>query len=203
MSANARVRSIRWGLGAVVTCLIALTGCGGDNGGVVVTVTGLVADDGDLSGLAGATVKVGNLTSEPTPASGAFSVAGVGIGQREFTVTREGYLATTVVLNVPPGGGNLGTIYLRPVPAQGKGNVSGTVTDAGLPAVGATVTAGGQTARTKSDGSFVLYNLSPGNVRVTARLGGKSGTATASVVAAQTTSVVISINTRPPDPPVI
>ena len=54
---------------------------------------------------------------------------------------------------------------------------------------------------TKDDGTFSVYNLTPGNVTVRASSGAMSGLGVASVTAGATYTLTINVGTGPPDPP--
>lgn len=193
-----------WWLLAVVVGIgsVLIAGCGGGGGDTATgTVTGFVADNSTLSNLAGATVRVGTTGSATTDASGAFIVTGVPAGTRTLTVSLAGYETYSTVITVTTGTSAQGTVYLAQGQQSGKGHVTGTVTDSSVPVSGATVTAGGKSAITKADGTYAIYNLTPGNVTVEGSLGSKSGYKTVTVAESTTVAANISLSLTPPPPP--
>jgi hypothetical protein len=182
----------------VATALVA--GCGGGGGTTTGTVTGFVRDSSTLAYLSGATVQIGTTTSGVSDASGAFRITDVPTGTRAVSVLLSGYesLSTTVGVTAAT---NLGDLYLPQGQLTGKGHVSGIVYDSSVTQSGVTVTAGGKSALTKSDGSFVIYNLTPGNVTVQALSGSKSGLAVVTVTAGTTSSTTVNLSITPPPPP--
>jgi len=187
---------------ALLPCA-AFVGCGGSSDGDEADVFGIVADDSTLLGLSGATVSVAGVPAEPTDAYGAFILLRAPGGTRTITVVRNEYQTASTEVPLAAGDNDLGTLYIRPMAVPGLAHVSGGVRDSGTAVAGAQVTVGGKTAFTKTDGTFALYNLSPGSVDVQARSGAKSGSANVTLSSGMTTSVSISVSVRPPDPPII
>jgi hypothetical protein len=190
---------------AVLTLLVG--GCGGGGGNENVSATGVVRDAGTLAVIVGARA-VGSSSQAITNDSGVFTLddapAGGTIG-----VTAAGYQAQQV--SVPEGTGqqDLGTIYLVPSPLNDCGLVTGTITIGVTPADGATVTAGGQTATTRDDGTYTIYNVPDGAQTVRASkvvttAGGqvtKRGKTSVVVTSVQAATANISLKEWPPDQP--
>jgi hypothetical protein len=178
-------------------------GCGDGGGSTTGTVTGFVADSSTLAFLAGATVQVGTTNSGTTDASGAFRVTGVATGTRSVTVLLGGHETLSTTVSVTGATQSIGILYLPQGQETGKGHIHGIVYDSSVTQAGVTVTAGGKTALTKSDGSFVIYNLAPGNVTVNAISGTKSALSVVTVAAATTVSTTLNLSISPPPPPVL
>jgi hypothetical protein len=182
---------------------VVVTGCGGGDGGAVATVTGTLADASTLLPLTGGVVTIAGKSSTSTDSSGAFTVGPVATGTRSLTAACPGYEPLSYAQTLWAGTNNLGTLYLLPVAIAGEGHISGTVMDSGGVVAGAVVRAGGKTAVTKEDGTFVIRNLDPGNVTVVAVKGAKSDSREVTVAADATVSVNLSLTLSPPPPPVI
>jgi hypothetical protein len=180
-----------------------LKGCGGGGGGggTLATVTGYIADDSTLNGLSGAVVTIGGKDSDPSSVSGSFAVTTVPVGTRDLDVTLSGYQTFSGTVSLSAGSNYLGTLYLVPGTISGKGHISGIVRASGSAVAGARITAGGKTAYSKEDGTFAVYNLTPGNVTVQATSGAMSGLGVAAVTSGGTASVTLSIGIGPPPPP--
>jgi len=185
-----------------VAALVVVSGCGGGGGAGGTTVSGFVYDDSTLGGVSGAQVSVGG-KSTTTSASGAFTLTSVPVGTRTLVVTKTSYQLLSTSFTAVAGATGLGPVYLRPQLTPGKGVVIGTVQDAGVPVPGAAVIGGGKTAVTKSDGTFAIYSLPPGDTVVTAQSGVKLGRNHVIVVQDTTVSVSVGLSFSPPLPPTI
>lgn len=180
-----------------------LVGCGGGGGGPAATasIMGIIADNSTLVGLSGAVVSIAGKSSLPTDAAGRFSLSGLSVGTSAYTVVLTGYNAATNSVTLPAGVSDLGTLYLQPVTTTGLGNISGVILSTGTTVAGASVRAGGKMGFSKSDGSYALYNITPGNVTVSASSGSQSGFGVVNVIAGTTASLTINISLGPPPPP--
>lgn len=166
-------------------------------------MVGYVYDDTTLSPVLGATAKVGTATSAPTSTAGAFTIAGAPTGNRTLSVFKTGYATKDVQVWLAAGGNNVGVIYLPAVQTPGLGAVTGWVQDSGAAVADAMVVAGGKTAKTKPNGAFAIYNITPGDVTVTAQSGPKIGRVVVNVVPDGTATANLSLSVSPPPPPVI
>lgn len=187
----------------VLVGLVAGCGGGGGGGSTTVTVTGNVLDNQTLAGISGADVKIGTMTSVLTSSSGQFAVPGVGSGTQSVVITKSGYNALTRSVTVSSSSVYMGDIYLAPGTVSGKGHITGYVRNSGVGVGGAEVKAQGKTAYTKTDGSYTLYNLTPGSVTVSATLDELSGSVSTTVTSGATASANISVAIGPPPPPPI
>lgn len=188
----------------ILVAVMGIAGCGGGGGaGTIANVTGTLADASTLLPLTGGVVTIAGKSSAPTDSSGTFSLSGVAAGIRPLTAACTGYEPLSCSQSLSTGLNDLGTLYLLPAAIAGKGHISGTVTDSGGVVAGAVVRAGGKTAVTKEDGTFVIRNLDPGNVTVIAVKGAKSDTQEVTVAADVTSSTYLSLTLSPPPPPVI
>lgn len=191
---------------------VLLTGCGGGGGDAVgADVTGVVRDDGSLEPLQGAVVEIDGVQSAPTDAAGQFTVANVGVGTRQMSVNRTGYQTLTGSVQVTSGGVNVGNVYLPPTATPGKGHISGVILesfDSGTgqldaPVGGATVVSGGKTAHSKPDGTFAVYNVTPGQVSVIAEFNARLARANITVPADATAAVTLRLTVSPPSAPAL
>jgi len=187
------------------TMVVLLAGCGGGGGGssTSATVTGNVMDNQTLVAISGVDVKLGTMTSVLTNSSGVFTIANVSAGTLSTVFTKTGYNVLTKSVTVSGSSVNMGDLYLIPGTVSGKGHLTGYVRSSGTGVGGATVTAGGITALTKSDGSYAIYNITPGTVTATATLDELTGSVSATITSGATTSANISVAIGPPGPPPI
>jgi hypothetical protein len=190
---------------ALILLALGLGGCGGGGGGQVLTLSGVVRDDGNLTAVASAHVSTTGGQSTLTDANGQFSLGDVSSGSGTVSVAMTGY--DTKVVSVPAGSGgvSLGTIYLQPAAQSGYGRIVGSVTEAGVPAAGATLQAGGRTGVSKADGSYAIYNV-PAMVQTVlgqSANGFTSGSSDPVQVPnmGTITASPISLSTEPPPPP--
>jgi hypothetical protein len=148
------------------------------------TVTGKVVDASTNQPLAGVSIVSGQISATTTN-TGEFTLSNIPQGSQTITFTLTGYSTSTSSVNVFAGGIlSLGTSLLSPNPTTGI--IKGAVTDAsnGQPLSGATITVTGSfngSAITGVDGSFIITNITPGSVTVTASKAGYyavSGTGT-------------------------
>lgn len=186
----------------LVSAIALVTGCGGGDSSPS-TLSGTVVDAGTLQPLANASVVVTTGVSTVTDATGFFFFDSFNPGVSSVSVAAPGYV--TQVVNVPAGGGDksVGTVFLTPAPVAGTGNVTGIITEGGVAAANAVITSGGRTARSRSDGVYVLYNVPAGfqTVQVVNAAGTMGGSKNVSVSAASTVTADIPLTTSPPPPP--
>lgn len=187
----------------VVLAAIGLAGCGG-GGTVLFGLQGKVLDDGVLTPVHGARVVADTGQTGTTDASGQFLLDGVPAGAQSLTVAAMGYQTRSVPISGSSAGLSVGTVYLRPAALQGSGNVTGVVTEAGVPADAAALQAGGRQALSKRDGTYALYNVPIGKQTVVAMSADGQSSGSASVIVGNQTSVTANIalsNSPPPPPP--
>jgi hypothetical protein len=99
-------------------------------------------------------------------ADGSFEIASTGPGKVTLRASANGYKVAEQVLEVPPGGEAEASLTLaRPT---GPGTIRGVarLSNTKGPAVNVPIAAGGKTALSGPDGSFVLGGVGPGPVRV-------------------------------------
>lgn len=209
------MRKIRCSLtGAVLIGLagLMLSGCGGGGGGVAgANVWGVVVDDSTLNPIQGAVVQIAGVQSAATGADGAFLVANIGVGTQQMNVYRTDYQTVTQSVEVTAGGADLGDVYLPVVASPGKGHISGVVLETfdstsgqlNDPVAGAFIVSGGRTAYSKPDGSFSIYNVTPGPASVVAQASSKLARANLTVVADQTVVVTMRLSVSPPPAPAL
>jgi len=192
---------------AIGSLIVCMSGCGGggggDDGGGTASVTGTIADDGTLTGLAGATVTIGG-QSTATVGSGGFNLAGVATSATTIAVTRDGYQAGVFPVVLSAGYNNVGTLYLQPVGQPLSGNVSGTVREGGTAVANAYLQCGGVTARSKGDGTYAVYNVPEGDHTIWAQSadGMKTGWRLVTITSGTTlTGQLILVSEGPPPPP--
>ena len=111
-------------------------------------------------------------TNTVTDATGNFTLSEVPGGTQSISFSLSGYMTTTVSVDSTPGSIiDLGDNSLYPISTAGI--IRGTVTDItnGMPLADATVEVTGSftgTASTGADGSFVIGNVTPGSLTLTA-----------------------------------
>lgn len=199
---------MRTALAYVVACAflagacLVIAGCGGDDD-TTATVIGYVHDESTRAPLQGATARIGDSTSAPTGLDGVFRIADVAPGARTLIIYRTDYATREFEVHLQDGENNVGVRYLPVVQAPGLGYVSGTVRDAGGVVSDALVVAGGKTAKSKDDGTFVIYSVAPGDVVVTAQSGARIGRVVVTVMPDVPTVVDVWLTVSPPLPPVI
>lgn len=187
----------------VIVLGLLLGGCGGGDGGVATSISGTVYDDGTLTAVEGAIVAATSATDTTTDSAGYFELSNVSSGLRSITVAADGYTTQAVTVAAGSGDKSVGLVYLEPAPRSGYGSVSGTITESGTVLGGAIVRCGGQTARTKSDGTYTVYNVAAGVQAVVAASsdGSTGGTTSVTVVSLGTVTANIALTTQPPAPP--
>ena len=196
-------------LAATGTMMAGCGGGGGDDPGV--NVSGTVRDDSSLQPIQGATVQVAGSQPVTTDANGFFTVADISAGSRQMSIYGTGYQTLTSTFQVSVGGTNLGDVYLPVVASSGKGHISGLLLETfdavsgqlDDPVDGATIVAGGRTAVSKTDGSFSIYNITPGPASVVAQSGTKLARGNVTVPADGTTSVTLRLSVSPPAAPAL
>ena len=145
------------------------------------SVTGTVIDASTNQPLGGVTVQVSGVGSQgsataTTDSAGHFSLSGIAAGTQEISFSSNGYASSSSTVTVTAGSIiNLGTVPLST--STTSGIIKGTVTDAsnGQPLAGAIIEITGSftgNAVTGSDGSFMLANITPGAVTITASKAG-------------------------------
>ncbi len=150
---------------------VMLTGCGGGGGGGGSTGTGNTTVSGtvllvetNLPPSPGAVVTIGGQQAT-TDATGAFTLTSVSSSATSGTVTATGEQPLTLALHLTSGQVNaLGTIYVSSTgyTAIASGTVASSTNGVNKPISGATVTIGGQSTVTASDGTFTISNLPVG-----------------------------------------
>lgn len=188
----------------VIACLAApwLPGCGG-GGEALLALQGKVLDDGDLTPVSGARVVADTGQTTTTNARGEFTLPNLSAQARSITVAADGYQTAVEPISRLGGALTVSTVYLRPAPVQGAGQVTGVITEAGSAASGASVQAGGRQAFSKSDGTYTLYNVPIGRQTVMAVSadGQTSGSATVTVPNQASVTANIALSNSPPPPP--
>lgn len=186
----------------IISSALILGGCGGGSGSGPASISGFVYDAGTRLPISGIRVVVPSSTETVTDTDGFFLLSGTGGGS--VSVAGTGYVTQTV--SIPSGSGDLylGGFYLVPAPLSGYGNITGTITEAGLVVPGAVVTCAGRTSYTDSAGKYTLYNVLAGFQTVVARnpSKGTGGSANVSVSSLTTSTSNIQMTTMPPPPPV-
>ena len=183
--------------------LTCLSGCGGGDSALV-RLLGQVLDDGSLAAVQGARMVVSPGGAQGTSdVNGNFDVAGVP-ATTTVTITASGYQNTTLQLANQTGEVDLGKIYLVPAPVAGTGTVSGLVTTAGgAAAPGASVRAADREAKTRTNGTYKLYNVPAGFQTLFAASADRStsGTVNVTVLGQFETIANIRLTIQPPLPP--
>ncbi|VAW64912.1 hypothetical protein MNBD_GAMMA09-805, partial [hydrothermal vent metagenome] len=164
---------------------------------VPLNIKGTVVDADSSLPLAGATIQVVNSSiAIQTDAAGTFQLNNVLPGSVTLQISSTGYILSSSVISAASGGEiNLGLIALKPGSATGNtGTVSGYITDSisGKALNGVVVTLSGsdnKTAFTGIDGRFVINNVNPGNINITAGLSGY-------INAISTTDIIAGSNTQ-------
>ncbi|CCW35386.1 Carboxypeptidase regulatory-like domain [Chthonomonas calidirosea] len=147
-----------------------LAGCGGGGGGASsgnLTVIGTVLTvETDAPPNPPATVSIAG-HSTTTSTNGAFTLTGIPASATTATVSAQGEQTLTLHLQLPSQSTqpvNLGTIFLSAsgYNASVTGQIVTTVNGQNQPVGGATVTIGGSSTLSGSDGSFTISNLPVG-----------------------------------------
>ena len=188
----------------LVLAATALVGCGGGGGGVPLTVSGYVADAGTRSAVVGAVVSAQGQTVS-TGDNGIFALTNLTTNPVMLTVGATAYQGLQQSVQVIGGALNVGTLYLAPAHTSGTGEVMGTVTSSGAPAVNVRVFNETRLARTDAQGNFTLYNVPAGPRTLTATNSDQTAMAFASVnVPAEGTvsAGIIALKGGPPPPPI-
>jgi hypothetical protein len=182
---------------------LGVSGCGGGGDGVPSSLNGTVLDDGTLTPVSGARVIANTGQSDTTDANGDFTLSSLSNGAGTLTVACTGYRTATVAIYPTGGAASLGFVYLKPATLQGRGSITGAVTEAGSAADGTALQAGGRHAVSKSDGSYTIYNVPVGSQTVVALSadGQTGGSASGTVVNQGTLTLDITLTTSPPAPP--
>ena len=186
--------------------LLGLSGCGSGGGGTGTTLHGKLLDDGTLTGIAGATVVAPGGQGITANADGSFTLGNLAQMPDSLTATAPGYQTLSVtVTEEAKKKGTVGALYLKPARVAGTGNISGIVTQAGLPAVGTSVRAGGKLAVTKADGTYTVHNVPMGSqaVAATSANGSAGATSSVTVISQTTVTVNLALSTQPPLPPAL
>lgn len=193
---------------SIVCLVIALTisvalvaGCGGGRSATS-TLSGTVVDAGTLQPIAGAFVVGGGLNAT-TDADGDFFCDGISPGASSVTVAATGYV--NQVVDVPAGGGDktVGIVYMVPAPVNGAGDVTGVITEGGVGAAGAAITSAGHAAKSRSDGTYTLYNVPAGfqTIKAINAAGTLAGSKNVSVNSSATVTADIPLTQAPPPAP--
>lgn len=159
------------------------------------TIRGQVVDADTGAGLGGVTLNISGPTTRSltTVADGSFLADGLGAGSYTLQLTLSNYspFATTTVTSSGQAT-DLGVITLKQLSTSSTASVSGTIRDAttGHALGGVTVTATGapSPATSNADGTYVIANVPPGTVTVTAAL---SGYTSASITSSLTAGAML------------
>lgn len=154
------------------------------------TLTGTVADATTHQALAGASI---TLVSDPaitalSNSGGSFTLAQVPQDSQSIVVSLSGYAPVSRTVTLTAGSiSDLGSFELVPNPATGiiKGALTAEAT--GLPLDGVSVTVAGAfqgSVLTGTDGAFVIGNVTPGSVTITASKSGYQQVVTTGTVVA-------------------
>jgi len=202
-------------LASVVVCLALmgmvaiLAGCdSSDSDDLSATVTGIVADASTLYPVAGATIELDGNRSPQSDTQGQFALDQAPVGDQTLLAYATGFATTQVPVTLSSGPNAVGTIYLREGQQSGKGDIVGTLAPYSASLLGATVTGGGKSARTRAvqrtDGTtavmFFLYNIAPGSVTLQMASADRtmSGSTTVTVVAGRSVEATINSRLSPP-----
>lgn len=161
---------VRAGLLLVLPLALFLFGCGGGGGAgpLNLIVSGIIADDGTLVGITGATVSSQGQTAN-TLGDGSFILYNLTQNPATLTLGAAGYQGRQEEITILGGAVNIGTLYLKPTHIGGTGIVTGQVTLNQFSAVGAIVFFDEwHTATTDQNARFTLYNVPAGNQTLTA-----------------------------------
>ena len=195
-----------------IACVVPFAGCGGGGGGGgdggSANVSGRVLDDGTLNPVIGATVNAGG-GQTTTGAGGLFTLTGVSTGTVSFTVNAGAYDQLVESRTLFSGANNAGDFFLKPTRLSStRGHVGGTAqTLGGAPVGSASVTVLASSvnfgAKSKTDGSFTVYNVpfGPGSLSAFEQSAGTFGPAALTVDQAQESVGIIRLTTGPPPPP--
>lgn len=187
---------------ALASAVAMVAGCGGGSCGGGNTLSGTVVDAGSLQPIAGAQAIVGGKAAT-TDANGLFVLECMGSGAVTVTVIDTNYVNS--VVEVPAGSGDrsAGIVYLAPAPLPNTGNVTGIISQGGLAAAGAVITCAGHTSRSRSDGTYTLYNVLPGfqTITVVNAAGTLGGSKSVTVESGNTITANIPLTSTPPTPP--
>ncbi|HVM15715.1 MAG TPA: carboxypeptidase regulatory-like domain-containing protein [Egibacteraceae bacterium] len=167
-----------------------------DTGGGLPTATVTAYDaDGNIA------AQQAVVASSPNPAQiGNYSIEGLQPGTYTVTASAPGYQSESRTITAPAGQTPNVVFNLQPAEVEDPGAIAGTVTaaDGGGPIAGATVTAGGESATTGGDGSYVIEGLAAGQYTVTANAAGyEQGSQTATVTEGQTTTADFALAAAP------
>jgi hypothetical protein len=178
---------------------LLLGGCGGGGGGTF-TLVGEVRDAGTLAAIYNALVQAGATTN--TDLAGSFLLSGAEGNTATFSAND--YQTEEVPIPGSSGTVDLGTVYLAPLYVPGTANITGTVSQGGVPVQGAEVSCGTRRALTRADGTYILFNVPAGVQTVMAvspdHLTG--GSKNLNVFIGQPNIADIQLTLQPPPPPV-
>ena len=200
-----------------LACIVPLSGCGsggggGGNGGGSADVTGRVMDDGNLNPVAGASVSVGGRQTTTTNSSGFFFVTGAQTGTVSFTINATMYDQLVEPRTLFAGSNDLSALPFFIPPARltsTRGHIGGTVQTVGganvsNASVNVLASSVNFTGRSKTDGSFKVYNVPFGTGSLSA-LGsqgeGTYGPSAISVDQPEESAGIIRLTSGPPPPP--
>ena len=186
-------------------CALALSGCGGGGGGGgAASATGTVLADGSLAPISGASVSVAGRAAT-SGADGTFTVLNLPTGDQTVRATASGYQPYSGTVNLAPVLNDVGAVYMAPVTSASNGTVTGRIIDGtGRGVAGASIQLGLVSARSRTDGTFAVYDVPPMTYSLIVT-GEEDRTATMSgvtVEAGQSTDVGdVTLSSGPPGPP--
>ena len=136
---------------------------------------------------------------------GTFTLENLPTGDQTIGATLSGYQAYSATVNLAPVLNDVGAIYMAPVTSASNGAVTGRIKDdTGRGVADAAITLGLLSARSRSDGTFTVYNVPPMSYSLIVT-GSDERRATLSgvtVAAGQTTNVGdVTLSAGPPGPP--
>lgn len=187
---------------ALIIAVAMVAGCGG-GGSTSSSLSGTVVDGGTLQPLAGAVVVAGGAEAT-TDANGDFFIASISPGLSSINVSATGYVTQFPPVSAGSGDKSVGTVFLAPAPVAGAGNVTGIITEGGAPAISAVITSAGHSARSRANGTYVLYNVPSGfqTIHAVNAASTMAGSKNVTVISASTVVADIPLTTAPPPPPV-
>lgn len=139
------------------------------------TISGVVTDAMTGTPIAGASLILNGVQVASTDANGAYAIANISPGSVELSVQMAGY--STVATSATVSAGD--NVIFSPSMEQSllTGSLQGTVIDAatGQPLAGVTIDISGSSvlsATTDATGHYVISDIAPGQIAITASLGG-------------------------------